>query len=126
MKLDVLHEDALHEADDEPADDAAPQAVETAERGCRRREDRALAPSRRLQARTPSATNTEAPRVPTAAASAHPNCSVGPTRMPASWLDSRFDETARKARPILVYLSSNVSKVTHDQHGQHREDTCTR
>ncbi len=59
-----------------------------------------------------SATNTQAPSVPTAAAIAQPNWRVGPTRMPTSWLDSRFDDTARNARPILVLLSSTVSSPT--------------
>ena len=55
------------------------------------------------------ATKTQTPSVPTAAAIAQPNCSVGPTRMPTSSLDSRFDDTARNASPILVVLSNSVS-----------------
>ena len=39
--------------------------------------------------------------MPTAAASAQPNCSVDPTLIPTSSLDSRFDDTARKASPML-------------------------
>ena len=55
--------------------------------------------------------------VPIAAASAQPNCSVRPMRMPSSWLDSRFDDTARNARPILVLRSSRVTRNDGDQHG---------
>ena len=50
--------------------------------------------------------------VPIAAASAQPNWSVRPMRMPSSWLDSRLDDTARNGRPIFVLFSSSVTRKT--------------
>ena len=50
--------------------------------------------------------------VPTAAASAQPNCNVRPMWIPSSWEDSRLDDTARNAKPIFVLRSSSVTKKT--------------
>ena len=47
-----------------------------------------------------------------AAAKAQPNPSVGPTRMPTSRADSRFDDTARNANPTLVRDNSRYSSPT--------------